>query len=226
MDTCTKTFGGYDVTYRIGSVDEHVIQDSIIKDIFFSRIPEYRPSKDHVIIDVGAHIGTFSLMASSKAGEVHAIEPCKESFSLLETNISDNNCGNVKCHHLALTNYNGTCKLYHAPGNWGHSVVKKRSNTHELSQACTLESFMRSNKVDCCHFLKFNCEGSEFPVLIGTPDDVLARIGIILVLFHCDLWPHNTGEDLMRRLKNSGMRCDMRKRSKNRGWIVGVRHGF
>ena len=68
-------FDGFQVAYRKGTADELVVKHSFSHDIFFSGVPEYRPAEDHVIIEVGAHIGTFSILAASKAkrGHVYAI---------------------------------------------------------------------------------------------------------------------------------------------------------
>jgi hypothetical protein len=58
------SYDGFEVIYRKGTADENVIGHSFENDIFFSGIPEYQPEDGHVIIDLGAHIGTFSLLAS------------------------------------------------------------------------------------------------------------------------------------------------------------------
>src|SRR5438046_1462116 len=59
-------FGEVDIAYRAGTSDEEVLKASFEHDIFFTAVPEYRLAPDDTIIDVGAHIGTFSLLAASK----------------------------------------------------------------------------------------------------------------------------------------------------------------
>jgi hypothetical protein len=78
------SFGGFEIAYRKNTADKPVIEETIDKDIFFSGVPEYQPNEEHVIIDIGAHIGTFSLLASSKArrGKVYAVEASEDSFNL------------------------------------------------------------------------------------------------------------------------------------------------
>lgn len=79
------SFVGFNIAYRKNTADEAVISDSFDNDIIFSGVPEYQPDAGHVIIDIGAHIGTFSLLASSKVGhgKVYAIEACEDSFNFL-----------------------------------------------------------------------------------------------------------------------------------------------
>jgi FkbM family methyltransferase len=219
------SFGGFDIAYRQNTADESVIRHSFENDIFYSGVPEYKPEEGHVIIDIGAHIGTFSLLSASKVGngKVHAVEASQDSFNLLRINVALNHCANVSINHLAIADKEGTCTLYHDVGNWGHSTVKKLSDSSESVACCTLAAFLERNRIDTCEFVKMNCEGSEFPILLSTPGNVLQRIGAILVLYHCDLWKNNSEAELISHLEASGFDCVVRNRSEKRGWIIGTR---
>jgi len=89
---------------------------------------------------------------------------------------------------LALLDKVGTCTLHYDSGNWGHSVVSRLSLKHETVECCTLERFLETHEIEGCDFVKFNCEGAEFPILMSSNRDVLRRIRKMLVLYHCDLW--------------------------------------
>lgn len=221
------SFGGFEIAYRKNTADEEVIGYSLANDNFFSRVPEYQPKEGHVIIDIGAHIGTFSLLSSSKIGSgmVYAIEASEDSFNLLRINFALNKRANISAHHLALADKEGTCTLYHAIGNWAHSTVKKHSRSKETVKSCTLSAFFERYQINECHFMKLNCEGGEFPILLSTPNNVLQRIGTILVRYHCDLWRNNTENDLISHLESSGFNCVIRNRSEMRGWIIGTKTG-
>ena len=216
------SFDGFELAYRKGTADEKVITDSFDRDIFFPRVPEYQTADDHVIIDLGAHIGTFSLLASSKVkrGKVYAIEASEDSFNLLRINVSLNNATNISVHHLAITDRKGTCRLYYDRGNWGHSIVSRPSNYYETVTSCTLADFLESNRIEKCHFMKLNCEGAEFPILLSTPGSVLLRFNVILVLYHCDLWTNNTETDLLSHLQSGGFNTIVRNQSEKHGWII------
>jgi FkbM family methyltransferase len=218
------SFGGFEVAYRQGTTDEAVLKDSFDHDIFFSGVPEYQPGDADVIIDVGAHIGTFALLAASKVprGAVYAIEACEDSFNLLRINAGLNKLGNLSTFHLALSDRRGSCTLYHDAGNWGHSVVRELSDRSETVECCTLQQFFEEAGIRSCSFIKFNCEGSEFPILLGAPPDLLRQVRMMLVLYHCDLWTTNSGEDLISHLGTSGFECQIRKRTEKRGWIVAI----
>jgi FkbM family methyltransferase len=220
-----ETIGGFDLAYRENSADEAVILNVVDNDSLFSQLPEYRPRAGHVIIDIGAHIGTFAILCAREVndGTVHAIEASRDSYNLLRINSALNHCGNISSHHLAINDRNGTCTLYHARGNWGHSVVKKLSRSWETVESCTLASFFERNQIDRCDFMKLNCEGGEFPILLSSPTDLLGRIDTILVLYHCDKWKNHTESDLVAHLRSSGFDCAVRNRTKMRGWIFGTR---
>ena len=62
-------------------------------------------SAGDVVIDVGAHVGFFTLIAASIAGsegEVHAFEPVPSNFAALEQNARLNGFGNVVLNRAAV----------------------------------------------------------------------------------------------------------------------------
>lgn len=219
------SFGGFEVAFREGTADESVIGHSFDNDIFFSGFPKYRPTGGDVIVDVGAHIGTFSLLAASKVGadNVFAVEASLDSFNLLRINLALNGFDSVGADHLALADHKGTCTLFHDVGNWGHSAVATLSKSTETVDCWTLGEFFDRRGIDRCDFLKMNCEGSEFPILLSAPESVLRRINHLLVLYHCDLWSKNGEGDLISHLEACGFDCTIRNRSEKRGWIVATR---
>jgi FkbM family methyltransferase len=224
---CIGRFGDFELAYRKGTADEDVIQQSFENDIFFPSIPEYSPDPDHIIIDVGAHIGTFSLLAASKVpkGKVFAIEASQETCDLLKINTAMNRAQNVEVCHLALSGERGRTLLHHNVGNWGHSIMKPLSNRGEEVITDTLAGFMETKKIQRCNFVKFNCEGAEFPILCSTPPEVLNRIDWILILYHCDLAEGYSLESLVQHLRRSGFNLRFLNQTEQRGWIVGYRTG-
>jgi FkbM family methyltransferase len=64
--------------------------------------------------------------------------------------------------------------------------------------------------------------GTEFPILLASPADLLRRVQMMLVLYHCDLWTTNPLDDLISHLEASGFECKIRYQTEGRGWIVAV----
>lgn len=219
------SFGQFELAYRKGTADEAVIAQSFDRDIFFSGVPEYQPRSGDTIVDIGAHIGAFSILAASRigSGQVHAIEASRDTYDLLRINVALNRCTNIHPHHAALTDRDGFVTLHHARANWGHSLFRQPTGRAETVPSSSLAGFLDRNGIRKCSFMKLNCEGAEFPILLSTPSQVLKRIDIALVLYHCDFWKDNSESDLVAHLQSSGFHCTIHNRSEKRGWIIADR---
>jgi len=82
-----------DVTSGDGIGPQH--EDSV-EQVLLSLIP-----KGGVFLDVGAHVGHYSLRASKVAGKVIAIEPNPETIKRLKENIELNEIYNIAVHEIA-----------------------------------------------------------------------------------------------------------------------------
>lgn len=213
--------------YRPGSADEKVLRHSFDRDIFLREIPEYLPHGGHTIVDIGAHIGTFACLLGRivPSARIHAIEACRETYALLEENVQRNKLSNIRPAHLVLLDRCGKATLYHdlAHGNWGHSAVAQLSADTEEVTCCSLEAFVAANSIDRIDLLRMNCEGAEFPVLLGTPLAVLRRITSILILHHAYLAPAYSVHDLTNYLLLAGFRVRLTNVSSGEGWIIASR---
>ena len=220
-------FDGFDVAYRTGSVDLEVIKQSFGSDTFLPAIPEYALAADAVVLDVGAHIGTFALMAARKAprGRVFAVEASRETFALLAENVAMNGLENVSTSHLALSDRVGTATLHHDPeGNYGHTITKALGSSAESVPATTLGRYLEAQRIARVDLAKFNCEGAELPILLSAPSEVLARIGRMIVLYHADLVEGGTESALVERMRASGFATRVVNRTADRGWIIATRN--
>lgn len=224
-----KDFGKFKITYRRQTADEKVIKHSFGNDIYLSNVYckfLFFPQKHHVAIEIGAHIGTFSILLASKItrGKIYAIEASYESYQFLKRNVELNSLTNVNVFHLAVSDRQGTAKLYWSnDGNWGHSIVKPFSATREIVPTDTLENFMSNNHIKICHFLKLNCEGAEFQIILRTPFEVLRRIKFMMILYHADLEKGYDVASLPEYLHRAGFLTLITNKSKDRGWIFAVR---
>lgn len=218
-------FDGYRIAYRLHSVDSAVLGHSFDADIFFAAIPGYALPASGVVLDVGAHIGTFSVLAATKVpeGRVYAIEASLETFQLLQVNVTLNRRANVVAEHLALSDVDGDVALYHDPeGNYGHSITKALSPSTERVRGETLETFLRTRGIASVALAKFNCEGAEFGILLRSTRDTLRRIQKMIVLYHCDL-VQESARTLRDHLAAAGFSVDVRNEAAERGWMIATR---
>ncbi|MDD5529745.1 MAG: FkbM family methyltransferase [bacterium] len=165
----------------------------IIEKIFFNNI--YTPSgfsigNNDIIVDIGAHIGVFTLFAARKTKNmVYAFEPFNENFEFLNNNIHTNKLHNVVTYNKAITDKTGTEKLFLSESSEGHFIFnnyenkKLYKNVSSISLQYIIDNIIdkRFKQID---FLKLDCEGAEGLILSSTPEDYLLRIKKIVMEFH------------------------------------------
>lgn len=95
--------------------------------------------EDDDALDIGAHIGYFSLLASllNSKGRVVAIEASPNTFEILQSNIADRK--NIKALNLAISNQKGTIEFLEFP------VLYSEFNTIEQEQYQNEEWFKKIN---------------------------------------------------------------------------------
>ena len=220
-----KTSMGFSVAYRPASSDVDVLSHSFEDDIFLKGVPEYQPNSSHTVLDVGAHIGDFSLLMSRRVARVYSIEARRETFALLKTNLFVNNVTNVIADHVALSDKNGFCRLYLATEgeSWGDSTTFDFNGSAENVSCVTLQRYLFERNIPRVDFAKFNCEGAEFPILMSADQSTLSRFETLLVLYHCDLVNGASERMLHEKLGQCGFTTSTRNRSEDRGWMIATR---
>jgi FkbM family methyltransferase len=125
------------------------------------------------VVDVGAHIGYFTLLAArlvGSEGKVYAFEPHPTNFQLLVKNIEANRFKNVICIQKAVSNKCGKCKLYLASHSSGqHSIFSNVTQTkvYVEVETVTLDSFFASLGWPSVDLIKIDVEGAEKMVFEG-----------------------------------------------------------
>ena len=157
-----------------------------------------------VIIDIGAHIGSFSLFAANynKDVQVYSYEPSKESYAILVNNVKLNNIANIRPFNLAVSKIQGEIKFYISEKQTtGHSIAITQGN-YVIVNSTTLQHIFTDNNILSCNLLKLDCEGAEYEILFNTSREILNRIQNISMEYH-DV-PNYTINDLTKYLKNMG----------------------
>jgi FkbM family methyltransferase len=133
---------------------------------------------DDVFIDVGAHYGYYTLLASSLIGDgrIFAIEASSTSFELLKENTDE--ITNVQILHAAASDQPGEIVFYEYPGPYAeyNTTVKdayddqpwlKRTGQKTVSvPVIVLDDLIRDEKIEKA-FIKIDVEGGELSVIKG-----------------------------------------------------------
>jgi FkbM family methyltransferase len=127
---------------------------------------------DGAIIDVGANLGLFSLVARERFADrrIIAFEPAPSTFAALSGNIALNGAANVECHQLAVSDRDGTAPfavLENARANSSLKTTGGSPGTGIEIRCTTLDRFATEAKIDRIALLKIDVEGFEISVLRG-----------------------------------------------------------
>jgi FkbM family methyltransferase len=147
-------------------------------------------------IDVGAHIGYYSLKAAKKVGpdgRVLAIEPNPHTAAELRENIRHSGAHQVEVEEVACSSAEGTLELFSASrANTGRASLARQNATVGSSapvkfqvRARPLDDVVRERKLMRVDVIKADVEGAEHVVLLGS-QETLRRFRPVLMLEFVD----------------------------------------
>ena len=157
----------------------------------YDKLPEFSIKSDDIVIDIGAHLGFFTIMASKIAsqGTVYAFEPFSKHYNLLKDNIEQNGIKNVKYYNEAVYDKKGELNFYYTldgdPTNTSIYNIDKKNNVYsEKINSTSLSEFFLREKITKCNFMKIDCEGAEYSILMQSDDTTLNKIQKIAMEWH------------------------------------------
>src|SRR4030042_5049294 len=113
MDIFKDKHTGRQFCMKIGNpCADHMLKNGIFEYDLIKWCEQFLTS-DGTFIDIGAHIGTYSVLLSKKCKEVWSFEPQKDTFECLSVSLCLNDCYNVKANNIALGSEESTTTLYH-----------------------------------------------------------------------------------------------------------------
>ncbi len=129
------------------------------------------------MIDVGAHMGLYSMIASKLVGEsgvVIALEPSAREFHRLAFHVTLNDLQNVRCIQVAASDRSGDARLRIA-GEWnsGHNTIATLFNPtvriagEEGVRTQTIDTLVAAQRLERVDLIKIDVEGHELKVLAG-----------------------------------------------------------
>lgn len=174
-----------------------------------------RVKKGMVVVDIGANIGYYTLIAAKlvgKSGFVYAFEPGPTSYEWLRKNIEINRYTNVVPVQKAVSNKRGKAKLWLDKTDIAISSFSKDNvllfSSHKAVEEdsfvevgmITLDEFfenmVRNNKID---IIKIDTQGTEGLVIDGA-EKMLRRNNLKIFM---EFWPdglRSVGTDPLRLL--------------------------
>ena len=144
--------------------------EQTVKEIFLENI-----TSGDVVIDVGANIGDYALIASKKVGDsgkVLAFEPLSETFSTLTRNLQLNEFTHCIPFQKAVGEKSGIMNLYKSNQSGTMGYLDSSLNGQNLIkkneiEVVTIDDVLSSNHIENVNMMKIDVEGFEHEVLLG-----------------------------------------------------------
>jgi FkbM family methyltransferase len=202
---------GLNLMIREGTGDQAVMHELLFAGGYRRALSYVSQHPDCAVLDLGANIGLFSLMAARLNPEiqVHAYEPGSENADLMQINLLVNSTLKERIHVLrkGVSGLAGKAPWSFdadnpgASGFFHHGSNKAEVEIVSLGQA--LEE-TGNRKV----FVKMDIEGSEYDVIRDTPKSKWDRVCGLAFELHDD--PRNmvTREDFLARIEGLGFRLE------------------
>lgn len=197
----------------------HTRNNSVARSLFTRGIHE--PTETRVfcdaaarstaVIDIGANIGYYALMAARLGKKTYAFEPSGQSFSLLARSIAANNYSNLQAMNKAVSYKAGKEKFFFSSSDCaGNSLSGKnidftKGDSESEVETVTLDDFFGSRLKNEKVLVKIDVQGAEGSV-IGGATRFLKENNVMLIM---EFWPYgikNIGRDdpkgILLKLKN------------------------
>ncbi|MDQ6950342.1 MAG: FkbM family methyltransferase [Mariprofundales bacterium] len=147
-----------------------------------------------VVIDVGANVGQYALMAATAVGDngaVYAFEPSPNILTKLRRNRKLNELTNLQIVPSAVGSKSEFGNFYPAEGYnegigslvyQGGSDAGMRSETPIQVEVITLDDFCNNNAINRVDFIKIDAEGYDFEVLKGAEYTLQTNQDIVVMV--------------------------------------------
>ncbi|HZB98755.1 MAG TPA: FkbM family methyltransferase [Nitrososphaeraceae archaeon] len=193
-------------------------------------ITRFTPKEGDIVIDIGAHIGLYTIISSKRVGaqgKVVAIEADPENFEMLNSNIKLNQLTNVIPLNYAAFSKETKIKLYLPAGdiftkyntimsNW--VWVKPEDKFVEVN-ADTLDNLLQQIRIKQVNWIKIDVEGAEFEVLKGAHNLLLNSKNIVL-LMEVHGSPNDYRLKLEEFIRSYNLKIEFEKIYENNGYII------
>jgi len=180
--------------------------------------PGFEIKKGDVVVDIGAHIGAFSLYAAyhgGKGSKVYSYEPSPLAFDMLKKNIRLNRFEKIITpFRLAVWSKKGKRNIYMSNADsqgQGTMLSDSNFNIPVVVNCITLSDIVKSivrmhGRID---FLKCDCEGAEYDIFLSTPKKYLEKIEKISLEYHGYSKKHSK-DDLKLFFENMGFEVSIK----------------
>lgn len=189
----------------------------------------FRPAKADVVVDVGAHIGRYTIISSKRVGpkgRVIAVEADRNTYEILDRNIRLNGLTNVLALNRAAYSVHTVLKLYQPNDNFSiyDTVMPSRAGINQSYvevEAHTLDSILDANGLTAADWIKIDVEGAEYEVLKGATKTLAANHDTTILMEIHDVQDSKHYDKIIKFMEACGFEIEFEKSySSGREWHV------
>lgn len=161
------------------------------------------------IVDVGAHVGTFTLWAALRAprARILSVEPNPNTFAFLQRNVADNGLTDrVMAVNAAAGPARGLGTLELVEHSLGTRLARNGGGT-VTAQVETIPDLLERADMREVDFLKMDCEGTEYEIFDALDAETLRRFKTIACEYHPV--PGRDVSEIARLLRDSGFKVEV-----------------
>jgi len=142
--------------------------------------------EDKVILDIGAHTGTYTMSLAPYCKHVYAFEPQKMTYYALCGGVALSNLRNVTCVNKGLGSADqvGEMTLHIVSSDGGGSTIQLESESVLATETIVVDMLDNMNLQDIS-FIKMDVENNEKYVLEGAVETI-KRCNYPHILFECN----------------------------------------
>jgi len=164
------------------------------------------------VLDVGAHVGYFTLLLSTLVGpegRVYALEPNPLNLAKLRAMLAVNGLTNVAVFPVAATDRTGEGEFVtERTGQMGHLALgscPREAQSLVVVQTARIDDLAREHKIGRIDLIKIDVEGAERQVLHGMAELLAASKPIVI----CEWHPLVAGSDYVSTFETFGYTCEL-----------------
>lgn len=140
--------------------------------------------KGHVVLDVGANIGYFTVILSKLVGpegKVYAFEPATKYYEILKRNLEENEISNCEVFKLGLSDRKQTVGIFEDEASATIHVPEGMPlGNRETISVVALSDFVREHRVKKIDFIKMDVDGHE-PLIFQGAWDTLEQYNPVIL---------------------------------------------
>ena len=184
----------YNLTIRVG-ISKFRVKDKVSVGVLDSsyeaaNMKKLSLKRGDVFIDVGAHVGKYTVEAAREVGDegrVISVEPFPSNIAMLKENIGLNRLKNVEIVNMAAWNCSEQLRLFVGDSSAVGGIYNNFNLNSILVKAEKMDRIVGDAKLGRVDWVKIDVEGAEYQVLQGI-EETLERFKPRLLV---EVWQRN-----------------------------------